>query len=180
MLMIGVIPLPALMNRSLSGRSSGRVKSPSTPPSETIVPGRPRRTRYGETLPSSTFLTVIEIRPSVAPRVGGQRVRPPVAHPLDVQPDPQVLPRPVARPAVAGLDQHGGGVSGLLADLLDLAPQLAGGPERVDQLEVVVDEQRRTQRAERLQHPALDRMNVWWGASLGHLLVSNIHPHQGF
>ena len=56
MLMIGVIPLPALMNRSFSGGGSGSTKSPSTPPSETIVPGRPRRTRYGETLPSSTLL----------------------------------------------------------------------------------------------------------------------------
>ena len=45
MLMIGVIPLPALMNSSLSGSWSGSTNSPSTPPSETIVPGRPRRTR---------------------------------------------------------------------------------------------------------------------------------------
>ena len=45
MLMIGVMPLPALMNRSLPGSGSGSRKSPSTPPSETIVPGRPRRTR---------------------------------------------------------------------------------------------------------------------------------------
>ena len=64
MLMIGVMPLPALMNSSLSGSSSGSRNSPSTPPSDTIVPGRPRLTRYGETLPSSTFLTVMLIRPS--------------------------------------------------------------------------------------------------------------------
>ena len=43
--MIGVIPLPALMNSSFSGIASGSTNSPSTPPSETIVPGRPRRTR---------------------------------------------------------------------------------------------------------------------------------------
>ena len=45
MLMIGVMPLPALMNSSLSGSGSGSTNSPSTPPRETIVPGRPRRTR---------------------------------------------------------------------------------------------------------------------------------------
>ncbi len=65
MLMIGVMPLPALMNSSRSGSGSGSTNSPSTPPSETIVPVRPRRTRYGETLPSSTFLTVMEMRPSL-------------------------------------------------------------------------------------------------------------------
>jgi hypothetical protein len=64
MLMIGVIPLPAEMNRSRSGSSSGSTNSPSTPPSETMLPGRPRRTRCGETTPSSTFLTVIEMQPS--------------------------------------------------------------------------------------------------------------------
>ena len=64
MLMIGVMPLPALMNSSLSGSGSGSRKSPSTPPRETIVPGRPRRTRYGDTLPSSTLLTVMLISPS--------------------------------------------------------------------------------------------------------------------
>ena len=43
--MIGVMPLPALMNSSFSGGLSGSTKSPSTPPRETIAPGRPRRTR---------------------------------------------------------------------------------------------------------------------------------------
>ena len=45
MLMIGVMPLPALMNSSFSGTSSGSTKSPSTPPRPTSVPGRPRLTR---------------------------------------------------------------------------------------------------------------------------------------
>ena len=39
MLMIGVMPLPALMNSSFSGSGSGSTKSPSTPPRRTIVPG---------------------------------------------------------------------------------------------------------------------------------------------
>jgi hypothetical protein len=61
--MIGVIPLPAEMNKSFSGTSSGRVKSPSTPPSEMIVPSRALSVRNGETVPSSTFLIVIEMMP---------------------------------------------------------------------------------------------------------------------
>ena len=43
--MIGVIPEPALMNSSFSGTSSGSTKSPSTPPSPTMVPTRPRLVR---------------------------------------------------------------------------------------------------------------------------------------
>ena len=62
--MIGVMPLPAVMNKSFSGVSSGSTKSPSTPPSETIVPGFAWWTKNGETCPSSTFLTVTLISPS--------------------------------------------------------------------------------------------------------------------
>ena len=40
MLMIGVIPLPALTKSSFSGSASGSTKSPSTPPSRITVPGR--------------------------------------------------------------------------------------------------------------------------------------------
>ena len=39
MLMIGVTPLPALMNSSFSGGGSGSTNSPSMLLSETIVPG---------------------------------------------------------------------------------------------------------------------------------------------
>ena len=62
MLMIGVIPLPAEMNSSLSGRGSGSVKSPSTPPSRTIVPGSSFDVRCGETLPSGTSFGVMEMK----------------------------------------------------------------------------------------------------------------------
>jgi hypothetical protein len=64
MLMIGVMPLPALMNNSLSGRESGSVKSPSTPPRRTMVPGRRSVVRCGETLPSGTSFGVIEMKSS--------------------------------------------------------------------------------------------------------------------
>ncbi len=43
--MIGVIPLPALMNRSLGGAGSGSTNSPSILLSDTIVPGLARSTR---------------------------------------------------------------------------------------------------------------------------------------
>ncbi len=45
MLMIGVMPLPALTKSSLPGAGSGRTKVPSTPPSLTTSPGLARRTR---------------------------------------------------------------------------------------------------------------------------------------
>ena len=64
MLMIGVTPLPALMNRSRAGGGSDRTKSPSIFDSETIVPGLASLTRYGETLPSSTLFGVMLISPS--------------------------------------------------------------------------------------------------------------------
>ena len=45
MLMIGVMPLPALMKSSFSGSGSGSTKVPSTPPSRTMSPGLAWRTR---------------------------------------------------------------------------------------------------------------------------------------
>ena len=67
MLMIGVMPLPALMKSSRSGSGSGSVNVPSTSPSRTIVPGCAWRTSYGVTLPSSTSLGVMLISPSGRP-----------------------------------------------------------------------------------------------------------------
>jgi hypothetical protein len=67
MLMIGVMPLPALMNSSFSGSGSGSVKSPSTPPRRMTVPGLALRTRCGVTVPSSTSLGVTLIQPSGCP-----------------------------------------------------------------------------------------------------------------
>ena len=67
MLMIGVMPLPALMNSSRSGSGSGSTNVPSTPPRRTIAPGRTRENRNGETLPPSTSLGVIAMQPSRRP-----------------------------------------------------------------------------------------------------------------
>ncbi len=125
-------------------------------------------------------------QPVLAVRIRRQRVGAPVPHARDVEPDPQVLPGLVPRPAVAGLDQHRGGVLGLVVDLLDPPTQLASRPQRIDQLQVVVREQRTAQRAECLQDSSLDRVDVWGGAFFRHLmkrdsdhelflLKSNIH-----
>ena len=51
-----------------------------------------------------------------------------MVHAVDDDAYPQVLAGPVARPLVAGADQHGDGVRGLPVDPLDPAAQL-----RVDQ-----------------------------------------------
>ena len=65
MLMIGVMPLPALINSSRAGGGSGSTKVPSTPPRRTIAPGRtPLAQRNGETLPPVTSFGVIEMQPS--------------------------------------------------------------------------------------------------------------------
>ena len=146
MLMIGVMPLPALTKRSFSGSGSGSVKSPSTPPRLTMLPGLPRFTRHGDTTPSSTCFTVMLMKPSGAIGVGGERVGAPVAAAAGVDPDAQVLAGLVAHPVVARADDHGGGVGRLAADLLDAPAQLARGPQRVDHLEVVVGQQRRGER----------------------------------
>ena len=64
MLMIGVIPLPALMKIAFSGSGSGRQNVPSTSPRKTIEPGSACRVKYGDIFPVGTCLTVIETSPS--------------------------------------------------------------------------------------------------------------------
>jgi hypothetical protein len=58
----GVMPLPAVRNRTLAGLSGGRVKSPAAWSSMIIVPGVAWCTRCWLTLPSGMALTVIEMR----------------------------------------------------------------------------------------------------------------------
>jgi hypothetical protein len=103
-------------------------------------------------------------------RIGGQRIGPPVPHPVDVDADAQILTGLVSSPPVAGLDEHGGGVRRLGLDALDPPAQLPGGPERIDELEIVVNQQWRAQRSQRAQNAALDRVNVGPGSSLRHFL----------
>ena len=64
MLMIGVMPLPAVMKRSRGGTRSGRVNTPSTPPRRTMSPGFASPVSHGETFPESTSFGVIVMHPS--------------------------------------------------------------------------------------------------------------------
>ena len=117
---------------------SGARTRPRRRPARRSSRASPCRTRYGDTLPSSTCLTVIAMQPVLAVGVRGQRVRAPVADAVDVDADPHVLARAVAGPAVAGLDQDRRRLGGLVLDSLDPPAQLARGPQRVDQLQIVV------------------------------------------
>nr|WP_286690346.1 hypothetical protein [Aeromicrobium sp. REDSEA-S38_B2] len=76
-----------------------------------------------------------------------QRVGPPVEPAVDLHADADVLAGlEVERPAPAGLDDERRRAVGDLLDPLDAAAQLARGPQRVDELEVVVGVQRRRER----------------------------------
>lgn len=62
--MIGVMPLPAVMNSSDSGGGSGKVNSPCGAANRMMVPGSTPSTRCVDRKPSGVALTVIEISPS--------------------------------------------------------------------------------------------------------------------
>ena len=65
MLMIGVTPLPALMNSSFAGGGSDEHELALDLATATrSCPAWPPPTRYGDTLPSSTLLGVMLISPS--------------------------------------------------------------------------------------------------------------------
>src|SRR3954451_9216996 len=101
-------------------------------------------------------------------RVGSQRVGTPVGDAVDHDTDPQVLARLVALPFEAGLDEDRRCVLGFLLDAHDPTAQLAGGPQRVDQLQVVVGKQRRKQRAHGAKRACLKGMDLWGGAAFSH------------
>ena len=98
MLMIGVIPLPALMNSSLPRQRVGQHEGrPRRRRGGRSCPARAARTRYGDTLP-----VVDELRRDADAAVGaagvrGERVGAPVVDAVDDHADPQVLARAGAR-----------------------------------------------------------------------------------
>lgn len=65
--MTGVIPLPAVRNRILAGGGRSRVNSPVAASSDTMVPAAACRTRWWETMPPGTALTVIDRHLSARP-----------------------------------------------------------------------------------------------------------------
>src|SRR3954471_12007056 len=108
--------------------------------------------------------------PVGAAGVRGQRVGAPVVHAVDHEADAQILAGLVAGPLPAGLDEDRHRVVGLALHALDASPELLGRPQRVDELEVVVGQQRCEQRAHRAQRTALQRRDSGSGAALSHQL----------
>ena len=88
---------------------------------------------------------------------------------VDPQSDADVLTGlVVGREAPTGFDRHRGGVLGLLADLDDFASELPRRPQRVEQFQVVVGQQRRRgpsrQSAENVDLRTDRCFNVLWPA----------------
>src|SRR5436190_3855350 len=97
-----------------------------------------------------------------------ERIGPPMVDSIDHESDAHVLPGLVTRPFPARLDEDRRRVVGLALDALDAPAQLLRGPQRVDELEVVVRQQRREQRPHRVERTALQRRNLGSGAALSH------------
>ena len=106
MLMIGVMPLPALMKSSFSGSRVGEHEGAFDAAEPDDVPGPGARAPGRRDLAGLDQLRGDRDAAVGAAGVGGQRVGAPVVDAVDDDADPQVLARPVARPLVAGADQH--------------------------------------------------------------------------
>ena len=79
---------------------------------------------------------------TAVPRGRRQRIRPPSPAAVDKQADPDVLPGLVVEAeAPSGSDHQSRRVTGLGADLDDPAAKFARGPQRIDELEIVVRQQ---------------------------------------
>ncbi len=87
---------------------------------------------------------------------------------VDLDAEAQVLAGTVPRPLPAGLDQHCDGLSRLALDPFDPPAQLARRPQRVDELEVVVGEQRRGERANHPEHAPAPGRDLRYGAAFSH------------
>ena len=169
MLMIGVIPLPALMKSEASGSGSGRHERAL----DVAEPhDRARLARGGRrTARRSARVHELDRDRDAAVRVvgvRGQRVGAPVMAAVDLDADPQVLAGEVARPGEPRPDDDRD-ASGVSCWMRSIAPaQLARRPQRVDQLDVVVRQERREQRAHGAQRAATGGGDLRGGAELGH------------
>ena len=173
MLMIGVIPLPALMNSIFGGSGSGSVNTPSISPRRTRSPGWILLHQVWRHDAAVHPLGRHTDQAIVGRRIRRQRIRAPVVDPVDDHAEPHVLTGLVAGPFVAGPDQHAGRFRALRLDALDLSAQLLGGPERIDHLEVVVGLQRAEQSAHRAQEHPPPPWDVGLSAAFSH--VARVH-----
>jgi hypothetical protein len=89
--------------------------------------------------------------------IGRQRVGAPVEDAVHDDADPDVLARLVPLPVVARPDHDRHGIPRFALDPLDPSPKLLRRPQRVDQLQVVIRQERREQRPHRVQRLAPDR-----------------------
>ena len=113
-------------------------------------------------------------------RVGGQRVGAPVVEAVDDEADAQVLARLVALPLPAGLDDDGRRRRRSRARCARSGRAAPRGPQRVDQLEVVVGQQRREERAHRAQHAQAPARDLRPGAALSHAVRSDENDCQPY
>ena len=121
----GVMPLPAVTNRTFAGAGVGSTKSPVGWSSCTTVPGVVRRTRWLLTTPSGIALTVTVMQPSV--RCSGE-VSEYARHcrtPSTSTPSRTYWPGTWVAPAAARPDDQRDGVAGLGVDGDDAAAQVA-------------------------------------------------------
>jgi hypothetical protein len=87
-------------------------------------------------------------------------------HPVDVDTDPYVLTGAVPDPTPARAYHQAGGVRGLRPDRLHPPAQFSRRPQRIEQPEIVVGQERRGQPAHRIQDA---RANLRCASPLHHV-----------
>ena len=127
------------------GTRAGSTNSPSTPPRRTIDPAAPGGPDSGDTSPASTSFGVMLIHPSRRP--GRRSANTPASGgPRSPRPDPQILPRLVARPLPARTDHTPSPRPRSPAGCARSGRAAPARPERIDQLQIVIGQQRREER----------------------------------
>ena len=92
-------------------------------------------------------------------------------HSVHLHAEAHVLARQVPRPFPPRLDQQGDRIGRVALHPLDATTQLARGPQRIDQLQVVVRAQRRGEGPQQAERPSRARRDERGGAALSHALL---------
>ena len=135
--MTGVMPLPAVRNRTRSGR---RVREDEVALGLVEHDHRAGLGAADEVVADLAVGDRLDRHGDQAVGGGGgagQRVGAPLADAVDVDADADVLAGDMALPAAAGADHQGDGVGGLAPDVDDAASQVSAGTKGADQVEVV-------------------------------------------